>query len=81
MQKENWEPKEKPDQKTWMLNYSKKGASEPFYQVFVHGYTISASLIGGEAAPSNAEVEGFFTTSGKPDYFADAFLNDAKYCM
>ncbi|WP_200860811.1 MULTISPECIES: hypothetical protein [Paenibacillus] len=72
------EPMDNPDQKTWMLNYSKKGASEPFYQIFVHGNTISASRIGGKAAPSNAEVEGFFTTNGKPDYFADTFLNDAK---
>ncbi|UKS25197.1 hypothetical protein LOZ80_26880 [Paenibacillus sp. HWE-109] len=67
-----------PDQKTFILNYTKKGAKTPFYQVFVQGNTISVSLIGGKTTPSNVKVEGLFTTNGKPDYFADAFLNDAK---
>lgn len=69
---------ENPDQKTFILNYIKKGSQTPFYQVFVHGSTISVSLIGGETAPSNIQVEGFFSSNGKPDYFADAYLNDAK---
>lgn len=68
---------ENPDQKMFLLNYTKKGSQAPFYQVFVHGRTISVSLIGGETTPSNIQVEGFFTTNGKPDYFADAYLNDA----
>ncbi|MBV6713342.1 hypothetical protein [Paenibacillus chitinolyticus] len=72
------EQMENPDQKTFMLNYSKKGSKTPFYQVFVQGNTISASLIGGETAPSTIQVEGFFSRDGKPDYFADDFLNDAK---
>ncbi|WP_199794835.1 hypothetical protein [Paenibacillus faecalis] len=72
------EQMENPDQKTLMLNYTKKGSETPYYQVFVQGNTISVSLIGGETAPSNNKVEGFFTTNGKPDYFADAYLNDAK---
>lgn len=74
------EQMENPDQKTVMLNYTKKGSKTPFYQVFVQGNTISVSLIGGETetAPSNSKVEGFFSTNGKPDYFADAYLNDEK---
>lgn len=72
------EQMENPDQKTFMLNYTKKGSKTPFYQVFVQGNTINVSLIGGEPAPSNIKVEGFFTRDGKPDYFADAFLNDEK---
>lgn len=72
------EQMENPDQKTLMLNYTKKGSKAPFYQVFVQGDSISASLIGGETTPSNTKVEGFFTTNGKPDYFGDAFLNDEK---
>lgn len=72
------EQMENPDQKTFMLNYTKKGSAAPFYQVFVQGNTISVSLIGGEATPSNMKVEGFFTTNGKPDYFADAYLNDER---
>ncbi|GED68599.1 hypothetical protein BRE01_23010 [Brevibacillus reuszeri] len=72
------EQMENPDQKTFMLNYTKKGSTAPFYQVFVQGDSISASLIGGETTPSNTKVEGFFTTNGKPDYFGDAFLNDEK---
>ncbi|MBP1989762.1 hypothetical protein [Paenibacillus eucommiae] len=72
------EQMENPDQKTFMLNYTKKGSNTPFYQVFVQGNTSSVSLIGGETTPSNMKVEGFFSTNGKPDYFADNFLNDAK---
>jgi len=72
------EQMENPDQKTYMLNYTKKGSTAPYYQVFVQGNSISASLIGGETTSSNTKVEGFFTTNGKPDYFADAFLNDDK---
>lgn len=67
-----------PDQKTFMLNYTKKGSKTPFYQVFVQDNTISVSLIGGETTPSNIKVEGFFSTNGKPDYTADSFLNDEK---
>ncbi|WP_405082861.1 hypothetical protein ACI48J_11640 [Paenibacillus chitinolyticus] len=72
------EQMENPDQKTFMLNYSLKGSKTPFYQVFVQGNTINVSLIGGETTPSTVQVEGFFSRDGKPDYFADAFLNDAK---
>ncbi|MFF2155211.1 hypothetical protein ACFVVQ_07865 [Paenibacillus chitinolyticus] len=72
------EQMENPDQKTFMLNYSVKGSKTPFYQVFVQGNTINVSLIGGETAPSTDKVEGYFSRDGKPDYFADAFLNDAK---
>lgn len=71
------EQMENPE-KTFILNYTKKGSHTPFYQVFVHGSTISVSLIGGETTPSNIQAEGFFSTNGKPDYFADAYLNDAK---
>ncbi|WP_291759580.1 hypothetical protein [Lysinibacillus sp. UBA5990] len=72
------EQMENPDQKTFMLNYIKKGSKTPFYQVFVQENTISVSLIGGETTPSNIKVEGFFSTNGKPDYTADSFLNDEK---
>lgn len=72
------EQMENPDQKTFMLNYFKQGAKTPFYQVFVQGNTISISLIGGETTPSNMIVEGFFSLNGKPDYTADAFINDDK---
>ncbi|OME68957.1 hypothetical protein BSK65_16545 [Paenibacillus odorifer] len=72
------EKMENPDQKTFMLNYTKKGSKTPFYQVFVQSNTISVSLIGGETTPSNIKVEGFFSRNGKPDYSADAYLNDAK---
>lgn len=72
------EQMENPDQKTLMLNYTKKGSKTPFYQVFVQGNTISLSLIGGETTPSNIKAEGYFSRDGKPDYFADAYLNDAK---
>ncbi|WP_420828183.1 hypothetical protein [Cytobacillus citreus] len=69
---------ENPDQKTFMLNYIKKGEKTPFYQVFVQGDTISVTLIGGETTPSNIRVEGFFSSNGMPDYTADAFINDEK---
>lgn len=72
------EQMENPDQKTFLLNYSKKGSKTPFYQVFVQGNSISVSLIGGETTPSNIKVEGFFSTDGQPDYSADAYLNDAN---
>ncbi|KOR90716.1 hypothetical protein AM231_09870 [Paenibacillus solani] len=67
------EPIQNPDQKTLILNYAEKGSTTPYYQALVQGNTISVSLIGGGSAPS---VEGYFTTNGKPDYTADAFLND-----
>ncbi|WP_136605589.1 hypothetical protein [Paenibacillus dokdonensis] len=69
------EPIQNADQKTFILNYTEKGSTTPFYQALVQGNTISVSLIGGGPAPS---VEGFFTTNGKPDYTADDFLNDEK---
>ncbi|RKN86210.1 hypothetical protein D7M11_04155 [Paenibacillus ginsengarvi] len=72
------EPMQNPDQKTFMLNYSKKGSTTPFYQVFVQGNSISVSLIGGETTPSAMKVEGFFSSNGKPNYFADAYLNDPE---
>ncbi|WP_186326416.1 hypothetical protein [Paenibacillus sp. Y412MC10] len=72
------EPMENPDQKTLMLNYIQKGSTAPFYQVLVQDHSISLSLIGGETSSSDNKVQGFFTTNGKPDYFADAFLNDDK---
>ncbi|GAA3400136.1 hypothetical protein ACFFNY_17160 [Paenibacillus hodogayensis] len=72
------EQMENPDQKTFMLNYMKKGSTTPFYQGFIHGHTISVSLIGGKTSPSNLKVEGFFSTNGKPDYFADAYLNNVN---
>ncbi|PYI51660.1 hypothetical protein DLM86_24485 [Paenibacillus flagellatus] len=67
---------ENPQQQTVMLNYTKKGSKAPYYQAFVQGNTISVTLIGGETASSGMQVEGFFTAKGKPDYFADSFLND-----
>lgn len=70
------EEMDNPDQTTLLLNYSEKGSKTPFYQVMVQGNTISVSVIGGESASSNSKVEGFFSTDGKPDYFADAYLND-----
>ncbi|WP_313799566.1 hypothetical protein [Cytobacillus sp.] len=72
------EQMENPDQKTLMLNYIKKGSKTPFYQVFVQNNSISVSLIGGETTTSNIQVEGFFSINGKPDYTADAFINDEK---
>ncbi|QDS38005.1 hypothetical protein FPS98_00405 [Brevibacillus brevis] len=70
------EQMENPDQKTFILNYIKKGSEGGGYQVFVHGNTISLSPI--PPRPSNNEVEGYFSRDGKPDYFADNFLNDEK---
>ncbi|MEK6992015.1 hypothetical protein NST08_17295 [Paenibacillus sp. FSL K6-1566] len=72
------EQMENPDQKTLMLNYAQKGSERPVYQVMVQDNTISVSVIGGETASSNSKVEGFFSTDGLPDYFADAYLNDEK---
>ncbi|MFB6367461.1 hypothetical protein ACFCP7_26125 [Paenibacillus elgii] len=72
------EQMENRDQKTFMLNYTKKGSKTPFYQVFVQGNTISVGVVGGETTPSINKVEGYFSTNGKPDYFADDFLNDEK---
>ncbi|WP_179223738.1 hypothetical protein [Paenibacillus tyrfis] len=72
------EQMENPDQKTFMLNYTKKGSKTPFYQVFVQGNTISVGVVGGETTPSINKVEGYFSKNGKPDYFADDFLNDEK---
>lgn len=72
------EQMENPDEKTLMLNYSQKGSTAPFYQVFVQGNSISVSRIGGVTSSSNSKVEDFFSTNGKPDYFADAYLNDDK---
>lgn len=72
------EQMENPDQKTFMLNYTKKGSKTPFYQVFVQNNSISVGVVGGETTPSINKVEGYFTKNGKPDYFADDFLNDEK---
>jgi hypothetical protein len=72
------EQMEDADQKTLMFNYTKKGSKPTFYQVFVRGNTISLDLIGGETKPSNMKVEGLLSRDGKPDYFADVYLNDAS---
>ncbi|NQF14965.1 hypothetical protein HPY31_13695 [Brevibacillus sp. HB1.3] len=64
------------DQKTFILNYTKKGSEGGGYQVFVQGNTISLSPVDFE--PSNNKVEGFFSLNGKPDYSADSILNDEK---
>ncbi|MCM3145020.1 hypothetical protein [Brevibacillus sp. MER 51] len=72
------EQMDNPDQKTFILNYTKKG-SEGFegggYQVFVQGNSISLSPVAPEP---NTGVEGYFSLNGKPDYTADSFLNDEK---
>ncbi|MFA4135313.1 MULTISPECIES: hypothetical protein [unclassified Brevibacillus] len=65
-----------PDQKTFILNYTKKGSEGEGYQAFVQGNSISLAPVDFE--PSNAEVEGYFSRDGKPDYYADNFLNDEK---
>ncbi len=66
-------------EKTWMLNYTKKGSETPIYQVFVYGNAISLSHIGGsKSTPPSITVEGLFSLNGKPDYTADSFLNDEK---
>lgn len=73
------EQMENPNQKTSILNYTKKGSKELIYQVYVQGNRIDITLHGGEPTPSNlVKVEGFFTRDGKPDHFADSFLNDEK---
>jgi len=72
------EQMENPDKKTFMLNYTKKGSKTPFYQAFVQDNMIDVTLIGGETTSPSDKVEGFFSTNGKPDYFADAYLNDAE---
>ncbi|WP_409175446.1 hypothetical protein [Brevibacillus fortis] len=70
------EQMDNPNQKTFILNYTKKGSGGEGYQVFVQGNTISLSPVA--PAPSNNEVEGYFSRDGKPDYSADNFLNDEK---
>ncbi|MED1798514.1 hypothetical protein [Brevibacillus porteri] len=70
------EQMDNPNQKTFILNYTKKGSEGEGYQAFVQGNTISLSPLA--PAPSNKEVEGFFSLNGKPDYTADYFLNDEK---
>ncbi|MDC0762578.1 hypothetical protein POF51_17845 [Brevibacillus sp. AG] len=70
------EQMDNPNQKTFILNYTKKGSEGEGYQAFVQGNTISLSPVA--PAPSNKEVEGFFSLNGKPDYTADYFLNDEK---
>ncbi len=73
------EQMENPNQKTYILNYTKKKSEELIYQAFVQGNRIDVTLYGGEPTPSNfIKVEGFFTRDGKPDPFADSFLNDEK---
>ncbi|MFF0830519.1 hypothetical protein ACFYU8_26705 [Brevibacillus sp. NPDC003359] len=58
------EQMENPDQKTFILNYIKKGSEGGGYQVFVHGNTISLSPI--PPRPSNNEVEGYFSREVAP---------------
>ncbi|MDN9012726.1 hypothetical protein [Brevibacillus laterosporus] len=70
------EKMENPNQKTFILNYTKKGSEGEGYQVFVHGNTINLSPTA--PTPSNNEAEGYFSRNGKPDYTADYFLNDEK---
>ncbi|EJL31949.1 hypothetical protein PMI05_00466 [Brevibacillus sp. BC25] len=70
------EQMDNPNQKTFILNYTKKGSGGEGYQVFVQGNSISLAPVDFE--PSNAEVEGYFSRDGKPDYFADNFINDEK---
>ncbi|NQF13488.1 hypothetical protein HPY31_06070 [Brevibacillus sp. HB1.3] len=79
------EQMENPNQKTWMLNYTNEMFEEPVFQVFVQDNTISLTKIVGiptadtpSDTPSNMKVEGLFSRNGKPDYFADNFLNDEK---
>ncbi|WP_289142807.1 hypothetical protein [uncultured Brevibacillus sp.] len=79
------EQMENPNQKTWMLNYTNEMFKEPVFQVFVQDNTISLTKIVGiptadtpSDTPSNIKVEGLFSRNGKPDYFADNFLNDEK---
>ncbi|NRS48737.1 hypothetical protein [Brevibacillus sp. HB2.2] len=70
------EQMDNPDQKAFILNYTKKGSVGEGYQVFVQGNSISLAPVDFE--PSNAEVEGYFSRDGKPDYYADNFINDEK---
>ncbi|MFS0553442.1 hypothetical protein [Brevibacillus sp. 179-C9.3 HS] len=70
------EQMDNPNQKTFILNYTKKGSEGEGYQVFVQGNTISLSPVDFE--PSNTGVEGYFSLNGKPDHTADYFLNDEK---
>ncbi|ASJ57608.1 hypothetical protein BP422_19345 [Brevibacillus formosus] len=70
------EQMDNPNQKTFILNYTKKGSGGEGYQVFVQGNSISLAPV--DFQPSNAEVEGYFSRDGKPDYYADNFLNDEK---
>ncbi|MGF9910796.1 hypothetical protein [Brevibacillus porteri] len=74
------EQMDNPDQKTFILNYTKKG-SEGFegggYQVFVQGNSINLSLLAPE--PNTGEKEEYyFSRDGKPDPYADNFLNNEK---
>ncbi|TQK45777.1 hypothetical protein FB479_113166 [Brevibacillus sp. AG162] len=70
------EQMDNPNEKTFILNYTKKGSEGEGYQVFVQGNTISLSPVA--PTPSNSEVEGYFSRDGKPDYYADNFINDEK---
>ncbi|AWX59309.1 hypothetical protein AB432_024420 [Brevibacillus brevis] len=70
------EQMDNPNQKTVILNYTKKGSEGEGYQAFVQGNTISLSPVA--PTPSNSEVEGYFSRDGKPDYYADNFINDEK---
>ncbi|TKI59140.1 hypothetical protein E8L90_29155 [Brevibacillus antibioticus] len=70
------EQMENPNEKTFILNYTKKGSEGEGYQVFVQGNRISLAPVDFE--PSNNKVEGFFSFNGKPDYTADTILNDEK---
>ncbi|CAI8940305.1 DUF4179 domain-containing protein [Brevibacillus sp. IT-7CA2] len=70
------EQMDNPNQKTFILNYTKKGSEGEGYQVFVQGNRISLAPVDFE--PSNNGVEGYFSLNGKPDYTADYFLNDEK---
>ncbi|RAT97482.1 hypothetical protein ASG16_012890 [Brevibacillus sp. Leaf182] len=70
------EQMDNPNQKTFILNYTKKGSGGEGYQVFVQENRISLSPVDFE--PSNAEVEGYFSRDGKPDYYADNFINNEK---
>ncbi|NRR21339.1 hypothetical protein [Brevibacillus sp. MS2.2] len=70
------EQMDNPNQKTFILNYTKKGSGGEGYQAFVQGNTISLSPVA--PTPSNSEVEGYFSRDGKPDYYADNFINDEK---
>jgi predicted DNA-binding protein YlxM (UPF0122 family) len=70
------EQMENPNQKTFILNYTNKKSDVEGYQVFVQGNSISLSPV--PPAPSNNEVVGYFSSNGKPDSFADHFLNDEK---